>query len=46
MQSQVAKRPVLIVLLDAQGKLTRYGDANRIKQWMEGSKSPHQKNRG
>ena len=37
MQLQVAKRPVLIVLLDAQGKLTRYGDANRIKQWMEGS---------
>jgi D-alanyl-D-alanine endopeptidase (penicillin-binding protein 7) len=46
MQSQVAKRSVLIVLLDAQGKLTRYGDANRIKQWMEGSKSPRQKNRG
>ncbi|HBI47449.1 MAG TPA: D-alanyl-D-alanine endopeptidase [Smithella sp.] len=46
MQSQVAKRPVLIVLLDAQGKLTRYGDANRIKQWMEGSKSLRQKNRG
>jgi D-alanyl-D-alanine endopeptidase (penicillin-binding protein 7) len=38
MQSQVGKRPVLIVLLDAQGKLTRYGDANRIKHWIEGSK--------
>lgn len=37
MQSQVAKRPLLIVLLDAQGKLTRYGDANRIKQWIESS---------
>jgi D-alanyl-D-alanine endopeptidase (penicillin-binding protein 7) len=36
MQSQVANRPLLIVLLDAQGKLTRYGDANRIKKWMEG----------
>jgi D-alanyl-D-alanine endopeptidase (penicillin-binding protein 7) len=35
MQSQVAKRPVLIVLLDSQGKMTRYGDANRIKKWME-----------
>jgi len=35
MQAQVAKRPVLIVLLDAQGKLTRFGDANRIKQWLE-----------
>jgi D-alanyl-D-alanine endopeptidase (penicillin-binding protein 7) len=46
MQSQVAKRPVLIVLLDSQGKLTRYGDANRIKQWLEGSKSLRHKHRG
>jgi serine-type D-Ala-D-Ala endopeptidase (penicillin-binding protein 7) len=43
MQSQVAKRPVLIVLLDAQGKLTRYGDANRIKQWMEDPQAVRQK---
>jgi len=46
MQSQVAKRPVLIVLLDAQGKLTRYGDANRIKQWIEGSQTVRKKHRG
>jgi serine-type D-Ala-D-Ala endopeptidase (penicillin-binding protein 7) len=46
MQSQVANRPVLIVLLDAQGKLTRYGDANRIKKWMESSQSVRQKPRG
>jgi len=46
MQSQLAKRPVLIVLLDSQGKLTRYGDANRIKQWMEGSQTVRQKHRG
>jgi serine-type D-Ala-D-Ala endopeptidase (penicillin-binding protein 7) len=46
MQSEVAKRPVLIVLLDSQGKLTRYGDANRIKQWMEGSQSLRQKRGG
>jgi len=45
MQLQVAKRPVLIVLLDAQGKFTRYGDANRIKQWMEGSQVVQQKNK-
>jgi D-alanyl-D-alanine endopeptidase (penicillin-binding protein 7) len=45
MQLEVAKRPVLIVLLDAQGKLTRYGDANRIKQWMEGSQTVRQKRR-
>jgi serine-type D-Ala-D-Ala endopeptidase (penicillin-binding protein 7) len=46
MQSQVAKRPVLIVLLDSQGRMTRYGDANRIKQWMEGSQSLRKKHRG
>jgi D-alanyl-D-alanine endopeptidase (penicillin-binding protein 7) len=46
MQSQLAKRPVLIVLLDSQGKLTRYGDANRIKQWMEGSPTLRQKHKG
>ena len=36
MQAQVAQRPMLFVLLDSQGKLTRFGDANRIKQWIEG----------
>lgn len=35
MQAYVARRPVIIVLLDSQGKLTRIGDANRIKQWLE-----------
>jgi len=35
MQAEVANRPVLIILLDAQGTMTRFGDANRIKQWME-----------
>jgi D-alanyl-D-alanine endopeptidase (penicillin-binding protein 7) len=46
MQAHVAKRPVLIVLLDSQGKLTRYGDANRIKQWMEGSSKARRKQKG
>jgi serine-type D-Ala-D-Ala endopeptidase (penicillin-binding protein 7) len=46
MQSRVGKRPVLIVILDAQGTLTRYADANRIKQWMEGSQAARQKHRG
>lgn len=36
MQARVAERPVLIVLLDSWGKYTRLGDAQRIKQWMEG----------
>jgi serine-type D-Ala-D-Ala endopeptidase (penicillin-binding protein 7) len=35
MQASVAHRPLLIVLLDAQGRLTRFADANRIKNWME-----------
>ena len=35
MQARVADRRVVIVLLDSVGKLTRVGDANRIKRWME-----------
>ncbi|OQW99360.1 MAG: D-alanyl-D-alanine endopeptidase [Desulfobacteraceae bacterium A6] len=35
MQASVAQRSLLIVLLDAQGKRTRFADANRIKKWME-----------
>ena len=30
-----ADKPVVIVLLDSNGKMTRVGDANRIKRWME-----------
>jgi len=37
MQARVADKPVVIVLLDSAGKLTRIGDANRIKRWMESS---------
>ncbi len=35
MQAYIAGKPVIIVLLDAVGKLSRIGDANRIKRWME-----------
>lgn len=35
MQAVIASQPVIIVLLDSWGKLTRIGDANRIKKWME-----------
>lgn len=35
MQAIIAGKPVVIVLLDSWGKLTRIGDANRIKRWME-----------
>jgi D-alanyl-D-alanine endopeptidase (penicillin-binding protein 7) len=36
MQAQVAQRSLIIVILDSHGKLTRIGDANRIKYWLEG----------
>lgn len=35
MQAVIASEPVIIVLLDSWGTLTRIGDANRIKRWME-----------
>lgn len=35
MHAKVAQRPVAIVLLDSSGKMTRVGDAVRIKKWME-----------
>ena len=35
MQARVASKMVVIVLLDSAGKLTRVGDANRIRRWME-----------
>ena len=38
MQTQLAQRPVLMVLLNSTGKNTRLGDANRIRQWLEGPK--------
>lgn len=34
MQTQINERPVIIVLLDSWGKLSKYGDSNRIKQWL------------
>ncbi|MCW5625592.1 MAG: D-alanyl-D-alanine endopeptidase [Burkholderiales bacterium] len=36
MQAKIAARPVIIVMLDSWGKLSRVGDANRIKQYVEG----------
>ena len=35
MQAKIAAKPVIIVLLDSLGKMTRIGDANRIKKWIE-----------
>jgi len=35
MQADIAGQPVVIVLLNSFGKLTPFGDANRIKKWIE-----------
>jgi hypothetical protein len=35
MLTTIASRPIVIVLLDSVGKLTRVGDANRVKHWLE-----------
>jgi serine-type D-Ala-D-Ala endopeptidase (penicillin-binding protein 7) len=35
MQAMIANQPIVIVLLDSWGKLTRIGDANRIRRWLE-----------
>jgi D-alanyl-D-alanine endopeptidase (penicillin-binding protein 7) len=39
MQAKIASRPVIIVLLDSWGKYTRIADANRVKKWLEASRS-------
>jgi D-alanyl-D-alanine endopeptidase (penicillin-binding protein 7) len=39
MKAVIEGRSVVIVLLDSFGKFTRLGDANRIRQWMEGQAS-------
>jgi D-alanyl-D-alanine endopeptidase (penicillin-binding protein 7) len=39
MLANIASRPVVIVLLDSYGKLTRVGDANRVKYWLETGES-------
>lgn len=39
LQAKIAATPVIIVLLDSWGKLTRIGDANRIKKWLESNSS-------
>jgi len=46
MQARIAYRPLLIVLLDSPGKLTRFADANRIKQWLEKEQLARQNRRG
>ncbi|MBU1237485.1 MAG: D-alanyl-D-alanine endopeptidase [Gammaproteobacteria bacterium] len=40
MQALLNNRPTIIVLLDSWGKLTRIGDANRIRRWVESAALP------
>jgi D-alanyl-D-alanine endopeptidase (penicillin-binding protein 7) len=35
MQAIIANQPIVIVLLDSWGRLTRVADANRIRKWLE-----------
>lgn len=46
MEATIDQRPVIIVLLDSNGKLTRIGDANRIKKWMESASTAESSPRG
>ncbi len=41
LQAKLAEREVIIVLLDSWGKLSRIGDANRIKAWLETHARPN-----
>jgi D-alanyl-D-alanine endopeptidase (penicillin-binding protein 7) len=36
MQAEIAHQPLVIVLLNSFGKLTPFGDSNRIRKWIEG----------
>lgn len=40
LQAKLAQRRVIIVLLDSWGKLSRIGDANRIRAWLEARVGP------
>jgi serine-type D-Ala-D-Ala endopeptidase (penicillin-binding protein 7) len=40
MQTVLEERPVVMVLLNSFGTLTRTADARRIRRWMEGQRAP------
>ncbi|MGH8445592.1 MAG: D-alanyl-D-alanine endopeptidase, partial [Solimonas sp.] len=39
MQATVKGRPLVMVLLDSDGKFTRFADAQRVRSWVEGDNS-------
>jgi D-alanyl-D-alanine endopeptidase (penicillin-binding protein 7) len=42
MQATIGERPVVMVLLNSFGKLTRTADARRIRKWMEARRGQQQ----
>ena len=40
MQATIAGEPMIVILLDSSGKLSRIGDANRVRKWMEYNTEP------
>ncbi len=40
MRTSIDGRPIVLVLLDAEGKLSRVGDAQRIRSWLETGPRP------
>lgn len=46
MQAWLNNKPTIIVLLDSLGKMTRIGDANRIKHWVENGALPMRRSAG
>jgi D-alanyl-D-alanine endopeptidase (penicillin-binding protein 7) len=45
METMINERPVVIVLLNSFGKLTRTADARRIRKWMEARETPQVANK-
>jgi D-alanyl-D-alanine endopeptidase (penicillin-binding protein 7) len=39
MKTEISNRPLIIVLLNSWGKLSKYGDSNRIKRWLINTES-------
>lgn len=37
-RAEIAERPVTVVLLNSWGELSKYGDANRIRKWLDQAK--------
>jgi D-alanyl-D-alanine endopeptidase (penicillin-binding protein 7) len=41
MQTQVSGRKLIMVFLDSAGKLSRLGDAERVRNWLENKPALH-----